>query len=108
MSINSYKELPVNDLAQIFKVLAEPNRLRILSSMGLECRPVSALVAATGLTQSNVSFHLRALREAGLVKGEKHGAFVYYCLYDTGLLTLLEDLNELRSRLPPLDDAHTG
>jgi ArsR family transcriptional regulator len=96
MSIDSCKKLPVKDLAQLFKLLAEPNRLHILCSMGLECRPVSAIVAGTGLTQTNVSFHLRALREAGLVKAERHGSFVYYCLFDTRLLELLEALNEWR------------
>jgi len=59
--------------------------------MGLECTPVSAIVEHTGLSQSNVSFHLRLLREAGLVKGERRGAFVFYCLHDTGLLDLLVD-----------------
>ena len=99
MSINSYEELPVNDLANLFKLLAEPNRLKILFNMGLECRPVSAIVAGTGLTQTNVSFHLRALREAGLVKGERNGSFVFYCLYDTRLLELLSDLDGLRRNL---------
>ena len=102
MSLNSYKDLPVNDLAYLFKLLAEPNRLRILFNMGLECRPVSAIVAGTGLTQTNVSFHLRAMREAGLVKGERHGSFVFYCLHDTRLLELLSDLDSLRKNLPQM------
>jgi len=79
------------DPSQLFRLLSEPNRIRILRSMGLECTPVSAIVEDTGLSQSNVSFHLRLLREAGIVKGERRGAFVFYCLYDTGLLDLLAD-----------------
>ena len=62
--------------------------------MGLECVPVSDIVEATGLSQTNVSFHLRALREAGLVKGERRGAYVYYCLYDTRLLDLLAGFDD--------------
>ncbi|MBI5040927.1 MAG: winged helix-turn-helix transcriptional regulator [Gammaproteobacteria bacterium] len=96
MRNHTYSDIPVKGLAQLFKLLAEPNRLHILCSMGLECRPVSAIVADTGLTQTNVSFHLRALREAGLVKAERQGSFVFYCLYDTRLLELLEDLNGWR------------
>ena len=96
MRTDSCSRLPIKDLAQLFKLLAEPNRLHILCSMGLECRPVSAIVAATGLTQTNVSFHLRALREAGLVKAERHGSFIYYCLYDARLFELLEALNDWR------------
>jgi len=82
----------LNSLAKIMKILSEPNRLNILYSMGLECTPVSAIIEETGLSQTNVSFHLRIMREAGLVKGERRGAFIYYCLYDTTLLTLLNDM----------------
>lgn len=79
----------VKALSELFKLLAQPSRLRILSRLGLECRPVSNIVAATGLSQTNVSFHLRALREAGLVRPQRHGVFIYYCLPDASLLTHL-------------------
>jgi ArsR family transcriptional regulator len=62
--------------------------------MGLECVPVSAIIAKTGLSQTNVSFHLRVMREAGIVKGERNGAFVFYCLYDYTILDLLKRLAE--------------
>ena len=97
MSINAYRKLPVKDLAKFFKLLSEPNRLRILCSMGLDCTPVSAIIADTGLSQTNVSFHLRALREAGIVKAERRGGYVYYCLHDIRLLDLLSELEEWRS-----------
>jgi DNA-binding transcriptional ArsR family regulator len=82
----------IEGLSEVFRLLGEPNRLRILLSLGLECRPVSAVIAATGLSQTNVSFHLRTLREAGLVRGEPHGPFVFYCLADPTLLSLIEDV----------------
>ena len=82
----------IKGLSEVFKVLGEPNRLRILLSLGLECRPVSAVIAATGLSQTNVSFHLRTLREAGLVRGEPNGSFVFYCLADPTLLSLIDDV----------------
>lgn len=82
----------INELSAVFKLLGEPNRLRILLSLGLECRPVSAVIAATGLSQTNVSFHLRTLREAGLVRGEPHGPFVFYCLADPTLLALIDEV----------------
>ncbi|MCV0368915.1 metalloregulator ArsR/SmtB family transcription factor [Filomicrobium sp.] len=74
------------------KVLGEPNRLRILYGLGLECRPVTDIINATGLAQTNVSFHLRVLREAGFVRAERRGAFIYYCLADPELLRILYDL----------------
>lgn len=92
----------IEALSQVFKLLGEPNRLRILLDLGLECRPVSAVVASTGLSQTNVSFHLRALREQGLVRAEKHGAFVFYCLPDPSLLDVLTGLDAWLSRSPDL------
>lgn len=94
MSINAYKDDAIKSLSRVFKILGEPNRLKILTSLGLECRPVSAIVAATGLTQTNVSFHLRVLREAGLVKPEKNGAFVFYCLPDPELRHIIDQFNQ--------------
>jgi ArsR family transcriptional regulator len=92
MSSNAYRCDQVKLLSGLFKLLAEPNRLRILCSLGLECRPVSDIVTSTGLSQTNVSFHLRALREAGLVRPERRGSFIYYCLPDGQLLSRLDDL----------------
>tara|TARA_R110002167_G_scaffold366367_3_gene595473 strand:+ start:943 stop:1275 length:333 start_codon:yes stop_codon:yes gene_type:complete len=83
----------VKKLCPVFKLLGEPNRLRILCALGLECRPVSDIVKATELSQTNVSFHLRLLREAGLVRPERRGSFVYYCLPDAELLEIINDLS---------------
>lgn len=84
----------LNALSRLYQLLAEHNRLLILYSLGLDCRPVSAIIADTGLSQTNVSFHLRKLREAGLVRGEKNGSFVFYCLPDPELLDLLNRFRE--------------
>lgn len=106
MSSSAYQCDKVNDLSGLFKLLAEPNRLNILCNLGLECRPVSDIVAATGLSQTNVSFHLRALREAGLVRPERRGAFIYYCLPDAELLGLLADMQQwLEQRRQALRDS---
>jgi len=85
-------DLPIDQLAKLMKILSEPNRLRILTGMGLECVPVSAIIAKTGLSQTNVSFHLRIMRDAGIVKGERNGSFVFYCLYDYSILDILRNL----------------
>lgn len=106
MTTEASNETSTDDLARVFKILSEPNRLKILLSMGLECTPVSAIIARTGLSQSNVSFHLRVLREAGLVKGERNGPYIFYCLYDTKLLELLSGLGAWRADLLKLIEAH--
>ena len=82
-------------LGRLFKLLSEPNRLRILCGLRTECSPVSDIVASTGLNQANVSFHLKALFEAGLVCRQRHGPFVYYCLRDASLSPLMDRLFKL-------------
>lgn len=106
MNTEASTEMSTDDLARVFKILSEPSRLKILLSMGLECTPVSAIIARTGLSQSNVSFHLRIMREAGLVKGERNGPYIYYCLYDTKLLELLDGLGQWRADLLRLIETH--
>lgn len=86
-----YSNGSIKRLSEHFKLLSEPNRLKILCSLGLECRPVSDVVNATGISQTNVSFHLRILREARLVRPERRGSFIYYCLPDPEILRLVED-----------------
>ncbi|MDE2309425.1 MAG: helix-turn-helix transcriptional regulator [Betaproteobacteria bacterium] len=79
-------------ITQALSAFGESNRLRILCELGLECRPVTDIIGATGLGQTNVSFHLRVLREAGFVRTERRGSFIYYCLADPELLRILHDL----------------
>ncbi len=81
-------------LYQALRVVGDPSRLRILCELGLECRPVGDIVDASGLSQTNVSFHLRVLREGGFVRAERRGPFIYYCLTDPELLRILHDLRD--------------
>jgi ArsR family transcriptional regulator len=94
MSTAAYNKKDINSLSKVLKILGEPNRLRILTSLGLECRPVTNIVKDTGLSQTNVSFHLRILREAGLVRGERCGSFVYYCLPDGQLREVVDQFRD--------------
>jgi DNA-binding transcriptional ArsR family regulator len=56
---------------------------------------VSEIVAATGLSQSNVSNHLGCLRDCGLVTANQKGRFVYYRLSDDRVAALLRLADEL-------------
>jgi len=77
----------IEELAEIFKALSDPTRLALVKLLG-ECLPaecggslcVNALAHKVGVTQSAVSQHLRVLRQAGLVRGERRGHFVHYSL----------------------------
>ena len=83
----------VGKLAELFRLLAQPNRVRILTCLGMDCRPVTDVIRVTGLEQTNASFHLRLLREAGLVRAERRGRFIYYCLSDPRLLEIVSGLS---------------
>lgn len=73
-----------------FKVLCDDSRLRILQALGDGERSVSEILERTGLPQTLASFHLRILREAGVLAAERRGPFVYYRLAEPSLLNLLE------------------
>ena len=68
------------DMAKMFKALGDPIRLRILSliaSWDGECC-VCDLSSSFDLTAPTISYHLKILREAGLVESDRRGTWVYY------------------------------
>ena len=67
-------------IARVFKALGDPSRLDIVTSIGKDARSVTEIVRATGLSQTLVSFHLRILREAGIVTTKRNGPFILYSL----------------------------
>ncbi len=77
----------IEELSAVFKALSDPTRLRLVRLLS-ECAPgectgalcVNALAHELGVTQSAVSQHLRVLRHAGLVRGERRGQHVHYSL----------------------------
>jgi ArsR family transcriptional regulator len=68
------------DLAQAFKALGDPVRLRLLSliTSAADEACVCDLTAAFDVTGPTISHHLKVLREAGLVDCERRGTWVYY------------------------------
>ena len=75
--------------AKLFRGLGDPSRLSLLEALRRGPLTVSELVAATGLSQSNVSNHLGCLRDCGLVTAEPAGRFVTYSLSDDRVGELL-------------------
>ncbi len=75
-------------LAQVFKALGDPVRLRLVSLIGARdggevC--VCDLTSAFDLSQPTISHHLKVLREAGLIDSERRGTWVYYRLVPSAL-----------------------
>ena len=84
-------------LALQFKALADPARLRLLSMIaahesGEAC--VCDLTEPLGLSQPTVSHHLKVLREAGMVVGDRRGTWVHYRLVPGALDALRNVLGD--------------
>jgi ArsR family transcriptional regulator len=74
-------EAEAAELAKVFKALADPVRLRLLNMIasvegGEAC--VCDLNVAFELSAPTISHHLKVLRQAGLIEGERRGTWVYY------------------------------
>ena len=75
-------------LAQSFRALGDPVRLRLVSLIGAHqggeaC--VCDLTSAFNLTQPTISHHLKVLREAGIIDSQRRGTWVYYRLVPAAL-----------------------
>ena len=81
--------------AKLFRGFADPSRLAILEALRAGSRTVSAIVDATGLSQSNVSNHLSCLHDCGLVARTQQGRYVLYRLSDERVEALLHLAEEL-------------
>ena len=85
---------PALDIASL-RLLADPLRARIVSLLAVEQLCTCHLVELTGARQTNISNHLRALREAGMVAAEPCGRYTYYRLEPAALLGLADRLTGL-------------
>jgi len=76
------------ELSRLFKAMGDPVRLRLLSLIashagGEAC--VCDLTDVFDLTGPTISHHLKVLREAGLISGERRGTWVYYRVHPEAL-----------------------
>ncbi len=82
------------EIAEIFKLLGEPTRLKIIISLINSELCVCDLAAAIDSTVSSVSHQLRLLRNARLVKYRKEGKMVFYSIEDEHINKLVEQAKE--------------
>ena len=81
---------------QLLKALADPIRLDVIHALAQGERCVCDLTGDLNLSQSKLSFHLRVLREAGLLTDRQSGRWIYYRLQPDALAALEAWLAELR------------
>jgi DNA-binding transcriptional ArsR family regulator len=79
----------------VIRALGDPLRLRIVTLLARETLCTTHLVEETGARQTNLSNHLKVLREAGLVETEPCGRFTYYRLRPEVLAGLSEQFAAL-------------
>ena len=77
-------------VANRFKTLSEPIRLRMLQMLQDGGKSVTELTEAVESSQPNVSKHLKILQDAGIVKRQPQGNTVYYSIADESIFTLCE------------------
>lgn len=81
----------VSALAETFKLLGDPTRIKIAFALSREELCVCDLALLVGSSQSAVSHSLRALRQMKLVKFRKEGKIAYYKLDDDHIAHLLDE-----------------
>ena len=78
--------------ARRFQALSDPIRLRILGLLGDGERCVCELMVELDAAQSRLSFHLRVLKDAGLVSSRREGQWMYYTVQRDALTEAVEVL----------------
>ncbi len=78
-------------LAETFRALSDPTRVRIISALAQQELCVCDLAAVLGMSPSAISHQLRLLRMMGLVRHRKEGRMVYYALDDEHIYHLFCD-----------------
>jgi len=96
------------ELAQVFKALADPTRLRLIAALLDGERCVHELTEALEMAQSAVSHQLRTLRHLRLVRFRKQGRHVYYALDDSHVRRLYGFALEHVAHAAPEDRSSGG
>lgn len=87
-----FSEKEVELLANRFKILSEPIRLKIICSISVKEKNVSQIVKELGTYQSNVSKHLQMLLDGGIIQCRISGNKHYYKLIDKAIIHICKKL----------------
>jgi ArsR family transcriptional regulator len=86
--------------AELCSAFSDPTRILILYELDEKPRMVNELAADLNVNQPTISRHLKILRDRGLVKAERQGTTMLYCLTDHRLIEALDLLRAvMRDRL---------
>ena len=82
-------ELQLLQLAELYKVLGDSTRIRILDLLSRQELCVQDIADGLNMTQSAISHQLRILKQAALVKWRREGKSIFYSLADDHVQTIL-------------------
>lgn len=82
----------VTQLAEMFRLMGDPTRLRIILGCLPGPRSVGDIAQGFGLSSSLVSHHLRLLRAARVMRGQRHGKQVHYGVSDEHISRVFLDM----------------
>jgi len=85
-----YSAQELGRMAQVYKLLGDPSRLRIVLALRRQEMCVCDLAALTGTSESAVSHQLRRFKDLDLVRHRREGQVVYYALDDKHVVLLLD------------------
>jgi ArsR family transcriptional regulator len=89
--------------ARLFHALSDETRLSILERLRLGERCVCELTDALDAAQSRLSFHLKVLKDAGLIADRREGRWMYYALNQNALAEVTELVEALASAPTPAE-----
>lgn len=81
----------------IFKALSDETRLKIVQMLTCERMHANSILECFSLTQPSLSYHMKILTEAGLVRAERQGGFTIYSVNANRLLFAMQLMQELLS-----------
>ena len=84
-----YDDLYISELADLFKMFADPTRLRIMTALFKHEVNVRTLAQELEMTDSAISHQLRFLKGMNLVRGRREGRQIYYALADDHVKTII-------------------
>jgi ArsR family transcriptional regulator len=96
--------LDTDRAARLFHALSDITRLSIMERLRRGERCVCELTDALDAAQSRLSFHLRVLKEAGLVADRREGRWMYYTVVPEALAEVADLAQTLATPLPPRAD----
>jgi ArsR family transcriptional regulator, arsenate/arsenite/antimonite-responsive transcriptional repressor len=100
-------EKELTEIANVFKALSHPARLRILQFLSETKSCITGDISdELPLGRTTVNQHLKELKDLGLIKGETEGAKVNYCLNETTIRKVESQLSGFLANLKTCDSSH--